>query len=104
MDWKLKEVGMRIKQLRKEFNKTANEIVEAIHISQPYYSQIENGHVPVSIENLIKICDFYGITLSEFFDDNFDEDLKKLLSTAKKLNKEQLEALQKFLDTFCKNG
>lgn len=99
MDRKLEKIGVRIKQLRKEFNKTSNEVAKAIGISQPYYSQIENRHFPASIENLIKICDFYGITLSEFFDENVDENLKKLLSTAKKLNKGQIKALQKFLET-----
>ncbi|KQL19086.1 helix-turn-helix domain-containing protein [Cytobacillus solani] len=99
MDWKMEKVGLRIKELRKEFNKTSNEVVEAIHISQPHYSQIENGRVPITLENLIKICDFYGITLSEFFDENSDENLKTLLSTAKKLNKEQIKALRKFLET-----
>ncbi|MBT2636570.1 helix-turn-helix transcriptional regulator [Bacillus sp. ISL-39] len=101
MDWGTEKIGLRISELRKQFKKTSVELSEAIQISQPYLSRIENGDLAVPIEVLIKICSIFNITLSEFFSEelNLDVNIKNLVISAEKLNKEQIEALQNFLDT-----
>lgn len=104
MEWEVKKIGLKIKKLRKQFNKTSTELAKEVQISQPYLSQIENGHQAVPLDVLIKICGVFGITLSEFFSDKLviNTQFQKLLLSAEKLNEEQIEALQKFLDTIQK--
>lgn len=99
MDWEVEKIGRRIYELRKQFNKTAVELSSAIQISQPYLSRIENGTMAVPIEVLIKICSVLDITLSEFFNDDLNVNVKRLELSANKLNEDQIDALQNFLDT-----
>lgn len=39
--------------------------------STEYINQIENGKSLPSLEGLFNFCDYFGITLGEFFEDKF---------------------------------
>ncbi len=56
-----------------------------------------------SIKTLTALCKAFGITLSEFFDDNNDSvgitnDEHKLINKFRKLNKKEKEAVMAFID------
>ena len=53
----------RINELRKEKGKTAIEVSTKIGIEQSYYSKIERGQQKITLQNLIKIADFYNVSL-----------------------------------------
>ena len=53
----------RIKQLRQETGKTAIEVSIKLGIEQSYYSKIELGKQAVSLQNLIKIADFFNVSI-----------------------------------------
>ena len=65
-----------------------------------YINNIENGHNLPSMSVFFYICDYLGITPSEFFDlDNKDPgELDLLYKKMKGLKTEKLEALEAIID------
>ena len=53
----------RLRDLREDHNLTQKELAEIISCSQRVYSNYECGQVGPSLETLIKICDFYYISV-----------------------------------------
>ncbi|WP_153125974.1 helix-turn-helix domain-containing protein [Peribacillus tepidiphilus] len=60
-------IGRLIKELRREKGITMIDFAKKINISQPSLSRIESGNQEVSLALLSKICEEFGISLSEFF-------------------------------------
>lgn len=58
----MKKIGKRIQERRKELNFTQQEVYERLNISQNHYSRIENGHVGMSFEILLEICDILQVS------------------------------------------
>lgn len=59
IDYKI--IGQRIKQARKENNKTQETLAEYLEVSNSYISRIERGTTKLSLELLIKICTYLNI-------------------------------------------
>lgn len=57
-----KEVGKRIKSLRKKAKETQAELAKAIHVSQDNISKIEQGNVCLTLENQINIANHYHVS------------------------------------------
>lgn len=98
------DVGKRVRQLRKIHNITTIELSKQCGISQSTISKLENGNRIPDVPTLEKICKALNMTLADFFSleripEPADEYLIELICTARKLNKEQLEALSLFLKT-----
>ncbi|WP_373845452.1 helix-turn-helix domain-containing protein [Clostridium sp.] len=97
-------IGNRIKELRKINNITSTELSNKIGISQGQLSRLENNVNTAQFDTIMKICEIFSITLSEFFNDGSNSELailnpqlKELLHNAKDLTPEQLELLSKFI-------
>lgn len=54
---KLKDVGSRIREARKEKNLSQNELSELIHISPSHMSDIENGKTNIGIDVFMRITE-----------------------------------------------
>ena len=52
-----------IRNLREDADKTQKEIAEYLNIKQTTYSKYELGKINVPIEMLIKIADYYDVSL-----------------------------------------
>ena len=52
-----------IRKLREDADKTQTEIAEYLNIKQTTYSKYELGKINVPIEMLIKIADYYDVSL-----------------------------------------
>lgn len=64
----LKEVGLRIQELRKEkLNITQSEFAKRLGYDRTFLSRVERGVQNITLETLDKICDGLGITIKEFF-------------------------------------
>ena len=64
----LKEVGLRIQELRKErLNITQSEFATSLGYDRTFLSRVERGVQNITLETLDKICDGLGITIKEFF-------------------------------------
>lgn len=69
MDKRLQIVlGTRIKALRAETGLSQEKFANKIGMDRTYFASIETGHRNVSLYNLKKIADGFGLTLSELFE------------------------------------
>ncbi len=60
----LKQIALRLKQLRMSKKLTQNELYEDTGIN---IGRIERGINDLSISSLSRICDYFEITIEEFF-------------------------------------
>ena len=94
-----KDFAMRLATLRTKKNVSAREMSFSIGQNQGDINHIESGQGTPSLSGVFYICEYLGITPSQFFD--FDiknpEKLNKINEYLKKLNDEQLDALEMFL-------
>lgn len=56
-------VYTKIKELRKENNLTQQQVSEVLEIKYQVYQRYENGTREIPLHLLIKLADFYGVTL-----------------------------------------
>lgn len=54
---------MRLKDLREDRDFTQKEIAELLHIKQNTYSQYENRHREIPLDMIIKLADFYNVSI-----------------------------------------
>ena len=52
----------RLRNLREDHDLSQAELGKVINKSQQGYSHIENGRAELKIDDLIKLCDYYGVT------------------------------------------
>ncbi len=62
-----KKIANNLKSLREERGIKQKFIAEKLGISPNYYSQIENGHRPPQVEQLLKLRDLFNVSLDEIF-------------------------------------
>lgn len=55
-----------LKTLRKKNRITQKELAKALHISQTSVSKYERGESEPDLEMIIKMSDFFGVTIDEF--------------------------------------
>ena len=53
----------RIRDLREDSDKKQIELAKYLNIDQSTYSDYENGKINIPVEQLIKIADFYNVSL-----------------------------------------
>ena len=56
----------RMRALREDRDLTQSQVAEVINKSQQGYNHIEMGRAELKIEDLIKLCDFYGVSADYF--------------------------------------
>lgn len=66
-----KDIGERIKTLRKQKNLSQKDFAFECGFDRTYLSRAESGKQNLTISTLITICDRLGISLKEFF--NFED-------------------------------
>ena len=94
----------RITELRKNRNWTEYQLAEHSGLTQSTISSWYRKQMLPTIPSLIKICDAFGITVSQFFLDknehavHLTEKQSTLLEASSKLSAEQYNALITFLE------
>ena len=66
MDIKSK-IGNRIKELRQEKQLSQKDLAYSTDLDRSYIASVESGKRNISIINLEKIANSFGVTLSELF-------------------------------------
>ena len=61
--WWLLMIFKNIRNLREDNDKTQNELAEYLNIKQTTYSKYELGKINIPIEMLMKLADFYDVSL-----------------------------------------
>lgn len=90
-----KYIRDRIIQLRSDNKISARDLSLTLGQGKAYISQIESGaHLP-SFENLFYICNYFKISLSEFFDEKNDNPkiINQILQDLKSFDRETLEGI-----------
>lgn len=62
-----KKLGQRIKEIRISQSISQEKFALSIDMDRTYYASVENGNRNISIINIEKICNGFGITLEELF-------------------------------------
>ena len=62
------DLGRKLNELRKAYNLTQAEFSKKIGISRVNYTRYETNKSRPDYETLLKIADFYDISLDELFD------------------------------------
>ncbi|EAV9986179.1 helix-turn-helix transcriptional regulator [Listeria monocytogenes] len=98
--------GNRLKQLRKNNNKTQEDISKILGISRGAYSHIENGRNEPDMETIVKLANIFGVstdyllgrsnnsfidTIAAHIDSNATEDdIKEILAYIEEKRKEHV--------------
>ena len=99
-----KEFALRLSKLRTKKNVSAREMSLDIGQNPNYINHIETGQGLPSLTGLSYICEYLGISISEFFNYEIENPAKlhsvnELLS---KLNDEQLDMIEKLIKGLIK--
>lgn len=99
-----KDFALRLATLRTKKNVSAREMSLAIGQNQGYINHIETGQGTPSLSAVFYICDYLGISPSEFFDvDNKNPaKLNNINKYLKKLDDEQLNMVENLVKNLVK--
>lgn len=78
MDFKVENIGIYLKEKRKEKGLTLTEVALMLDLSAGYISRIERGTSNPSREVLNKLCNVYEICINDLIDDNGDVNLENI--------------------------
>ena len=74
-----KEVGFRIKYFRLKYtNLSQEQFAKKVDLDRTYISKLESGKKNLTLETLNKLCDGFGITLKDFFDQDIKQEKIRL--------------------------
>lgn len=96
----VENLSKRLHQLRKARKVSAREMSLAMGQNGNYINSIELGKSLPSIEGLVYICQYLGVTVSEFFDDGNAAPgrLRELCDNMKKLSPKQIDVIFAMVD------
>lgn len=73
-------IGERIRELRLKTGYSQNALAEKAGVSQTHLRRIELGQADATVGYLQLICDALGITISDFFFSNEEDELTRSIS------------------------
>lgn len=86
MEHTKKEIGQRIKELRKEKKLTQEKIAEMLDISQKHYSEVERGITGLSVMHYIKLSELFSVSLDYLLRGIISENSPESAKRNKRLN------------------
>ncbi len=94
----------RLTELRMQKGVSARDMSLSIGQSESYINKIENGVSLPSMITFFYICEYLGITLSEFFDFETEHPAKthSINELLKKLDSEQLDIIEDLIKNMIK--
>ncbi len=100
-----KDFAIRLARLREKKGVSARDMSLSIGQNPGYINNIETGKSKPSLEVFFFICEYLGITPSEFFDTESANPLKldAIIKDMKKLNDQQLQAISSLVKDLIKN-
>lgn len=93
------DFSLRLAQLREKKGVSARDMSLSMGQNPGYINNIESGKSMPSLTGIFYICDYLGITPSEFFDMESDNPtkMKDVLMDLKRLDDQQLETISKLI-------
>ncbi len=98
------DFGLRLARLRVAKQVSARDMSLRLGQNPTYINSIETGKSQPSMENFFHICEFLGVSNSEFFDDENKEPEKfrELSARIKRLSIRQLAIISAIVNEFLK--
>ena len=100
-----KDFSLRLAQLREKKGVSARDMSLSMGQNPGYINNIESGKSLPSLQGFFYICEYLGITPSEFFDleSKNPTKLDAIVKDLKRLNDKQLDTLSTLIkDLICK--
>ena len=90
-----KDFAIRLARLREKKGVSARDMSLSIGQNPGYSNNIETGKAKPSLDGIYFICEYLGVTVSEFFDTESANPTKlnAIVKDMKKLNDQQLETI-----------
>ena len=90
-----KDVALRLARLREKKGVSARDMSLSIGQNEGYINNIETGKSNPSLDGLLYICEYLGVTPSEFFDldSTNPSKLDSIIRDMKKLSDQQLDII-----------
>ena len=95
-----KFISNRFAVIRNAHNISARKLSIEMGQSTEYINQIENGRKMPSMEGLFNFCDYFKITIGEFFDSTlgYPVQYKEIIENLNKLDNEELAHISKNIE------
>jgi len=87
----MQHIGKIIKKYREEKNLTQKQIADLVHMHRSNYSRVEAGERELSIEAILKIAAFFGMTIDQLVN---EETVPQEVSMEDKNADEQTKLIQ----------
>lgn len=90
-----KDVALRLARLREKKGVSARDMSLSIGQNEGYINNIETGKSNPSLDGILYICDYLGISPAEFFDldSSNPSKLNAIVTDMKKLSDKQLDTI-----------
>lgn len=90
--------------IRNSHNISARKLSIELGQSTEYINQIENGKNMPSIEGLFNFCDYFNISITEFFEEEYKYpvEYKEIINYLNKLDKQELSLVTDLLNMLTK--
>ncbi|HJC46444.1 MAG TPA: helix-turn-helix domain-containing protein [Candidatus Lachnoclostridium pullistercoris] len=98
-----KVIGINIKKYRKAAGFTQEKLAELLDVSTVHMSHIECGHVSMSLEVLLRLCDCLSVTPNELLYGIYQETENKELSILNEMDEETKLLAMQILDLLRKH-
>lgn len=98
-------ISNRFASIRTANNISARQLSIKMGQSSEYINQIENGRKMPSMEGLFNFCDYFKITMGEFFDNTqtYPIQYKDIIKNLNKLDNEELLHISKNIEYISRN-
>lgn len=99
-----KDVALRLARLREKKGVSARDMSLSIGQNEGYINNIETGKSNPSLDGIFYICEYLGVTPSEFFDmeSTNPSKLNSVIKDMKKLNDQQLDMIAALVKDLAK--
>jgi len=67
----LQQIGMRLRRLKIESNKTSKEVASLLNITPQAYGNMERGETDICITRLVQLAEYYNKPLQELIPNEF---------------------------------
>ncbi len=99
-----KDFSLRLAQLREKKGVSARDMSLSMGQNPGYINNIESGKSMPSLSGIFYICDYLGVTPSEFFDMEVQNPtrLKEIVANLKRLDDRQLDMISSLVKDILK--
>lgn len=98
----LKRFGKKLKEKRKEFGYSCQELADICHVNDGYIRQLEAGLKCPSVQLIFALCDVLQTSPNYLFEYAEESEDKELVTKINKLLPEQKKILMCMLDAYIR--